>query len=378
MAPQSHTAVITAECLCKTHTFSTEVSVSQLPLEGNVCHCDSCRHSTGALYVAVTIWPQPRAAFDIAGLQSYEFSPNITYRFCGTCSTLMFYETKKYPSQLGVFTGTLRNIDTDLVRHTKHIYVEDTKDGGASVWLKKPNSDGNEVPRYRERSGGVPWDLPCLPASAGPEGQRGEEPLPISCHCKGVQLLLHGARYASMERGQVPWFIDPRTNKSLASFDVCDSCRLQFGVDIVNWTFTDLADISQANGGAFPKDMAEMKAAVDMANPEVGTLGYYQSSPGAQRYFCKRCSASVFYICDSRPEIADVAIGLLESPDGARAERYLSWTLGDALMWVDDTRGGWREGLMKRVQADAEEFRIASNYPVSWRRLAQEDKAGSS
>ena len=378
MDPHPNGVVITAECLCKNNIFSTKVSASQLPLEGSICHCDSCRHSTGGLYVVAAIWPQPRETLDITGLQRYHFSPNITYRFCGTCSTLMFYESKEHPSQLGVFTGTLKNIDTDLVRHSKHIYVGDTKDGGASVWLRKPNIDEKEIPRYRERSGEVPWDLPNLHTSVGLEGQRGEEPLPISCHCKGVQLLLHGAHYASMEKDQLPWFIDPRTNKSLASFDVCDSCRLQFGIDIVNWTFTDLADISQANGGTFPKNMTELKAAVDMDDPEVGTLTYYQSSPGAHRYFCKRCSASVFYVCDSRPEIADVAIGLLEAPDGARAEKYLSWTLGDALMWVDDARGGWREGLMKRVQADAEGFRIASNYPVSWRRLAEEDKAGSS
>lgn len=51
---RSNTVVITVECLCKIHTFSTEISTSKLPLKCNVCHCDSCRHSTGALHVMET------------------------------------------------------------------------------------------------------------------------------------------------------------------------------------------------------------------------------------------------------------------------------------------------------------------------------------
>jgi hypothetical protein len=36
--------------------------------------------------------------------------------------------------------------------------------------------------------------------------------------------------------------------------------------------------------------------------------------------------------------------------------------------WVDDTKGGWREGLVKRIQVEAE-YRIARGYPKNWRRL---------
>lgn len=376
MGPQSNTVVIAAECLCKAHTFSTEISTSRLPLEGNVCHCDSCRHSTGALYVVETTWPQPREIVDISGLQRYQFSTNITNLFCGTCSTLIFYESLKYPNKLGVFSGPLKNIDADVIKLTKHIYVEDTVDGGASVWLRKPNSDGKEIPRYRERSEEIPWNWPQASSSTGLNGKQEQKPVPISCHCKGIKLLFHHGNYASKEREEVPWFIDPRTNKPLASFDVCDSCRLQFGNDIVHWAHVDLANISQADGGAFPKTTAELKAAVDAGDSAVGTLAYYQSSPDVQRYFCKVCSASAFYACDDRPEIVAVAIGLLDAPSGARAEGYLSWSFGDTPTWVNDTRGGWREGLVSRVQADAEEFRIARNYPKSWTRLEKKAKAG--
>lgn len=159
---------------------------------------------------------------------------------------------------------------------------------------------------------------------------------------------------------------------------MCDSCRLQFGNDIVHWKFAELANISQADGGAFPRTMWELKEAIEIGDSKVGSLAYYQSSPDVLRFFCKKCSTSTFYTCEDRPEIADIAIGLLEAPDGARAESFLSLSFGDTPIWVDDTKGGWREGLMKRVQSDAEEFRIARDYPKSWRRLAKENEAGSS
>lgn len=375
---QSNTVVITAECLCKAHTFSTEISTSKLPLEGNACHCNSCRHSTGALYVIETTWPQPREHVDIGGLERYQFSANITYRFCGTCSTLLFYEPRTQPGKLGVFSGPLRNIDADLVRLARHIWVADTVDGGASAWLRRPNADGKEIPRYRERFGELPWDWPQAPGSTEVGGAQEQESLPIWCHCRGIELRLRRGDYASKEREQLPWFVDPRTDRLLAGFDACDSCRLQVGCDVVHWTFVELANIAQADGGAFPKTTAELQAAVDAGDPAVGTLAYYRSSPDVQRYFCKVCSTSAFYACDDRPEIVDVAVGLLEASDGARAEGFLSWSLGDTPGWVDDTKGGWREGLMKRVQADAEEFRIARDYPKSWRRLEKEAKAGSS
>jgi hypothetical protein len=292
----------------------------------------------------------------------------------------MFYESFKDPtlSKLGVFTGSLKNIDAPLIQLTKHNYVEDTVDGGGSVWLRKPNADDKEISRYLELSKEIPWDWPQESSLAAIQGKQEQESIPIWCHCKGVKLLLHRGDYASKDREKLPWFIDPRTNKPLASFDACDSCRLQFGIDIVHWTFAELANISKADGGAFPKTTAELKAAVDAVDSTIGTLAYYQSSQDVQRYFCKVCSTSVFYACDDRPDTVDVAIGLLEAPDGARAEGFLSWSLGDTPTWVNDTKGGWREGLMKRVQADAEEFRIARDYPKCWKRLEREAKAGSS
>lgn len=283
---------------------------------------------------------------------------------------MLFYEKRDQPGKIGVFSGPLKNIDANLIKLTKHIYVEDTVDGGASVWLRKPNPDNVEIPRYLQRAGEIPWTWP---EETEPQTKPEQDSITISCHCKGVNLRLHPGNFAAQERDQIPWFIDPRNNKRLASFDACDSCRLHFANEIVHWTFTSLSHISTADGGAYPRNMKDLKAATDAGDAAVGTLACYQSSVDAHRYFCRVCSAAVFYACEDRPEIVDVAVGLLEGR-GARAEEVLSWTLGEEPVWVDDVKGGWRDGLMKRVRRDAEEFRTGRGYEKSWRRLAKESK----
>lgn len=254
-----------------------------------------------------------------------------------------------------------------------------TIDGGATVWLRKPNPDGQEIPRYLERSGEeLSRHWPQISSLTGSTGKQEQAPIPLRCHCRGIMLLVHRGNYTTMTNEKPPWFIDPRTKKHIANLDVCDSSRLHFGNDIVPWTFLDLANVTQGDGDAFPKTMAKLKAAVDAADPLIGTLAYYQSSSGVQRYFCKICSTSAFLASDDRPEAVGVPVGLLEASDGSRAESFLSWGFGDSPVGVDDTKGGWREGIIKRVLADAGKFRVARDYPRSWGKHLGEATAGSS
>ena len=382
MASTSETYKVEAECLCKAHKFSTEVPVTKLPLLATACHCNSCRHLTGALYSIGTTWPGSRQNVDTSKLKSYAISDNLSLLFCETCSAPLFYTFAKAPEHLGVVAGVLKNHDIDLVKIDKHVFVGDTIDGGATMWLRKPNSDESEARRFKEGSSGeqVPDDWPPTSSLTGYEKKTEDPSIPVSCHCKGVNFHLHREDYEGKTE-QLPWFIDPKTHKSIASFDACDSCRLQSGVDIFHWTFSNIASIS-FDSSAQDKDgtkvsfnkTTELRAAVDAGDAVIGTLAYYQSSPDVQRYFCKVCSATVFYACDDRPDCVDVAIGLLNAPDGARAEGFLSWILGGKISWVEDTDGGWREGLFKRAHKEAEEWRIQRGYPKDFRRVETEEK----
>lgn len=84
MASNDDLVTLTANCLCKANIFTTQVAKSKLPLEGWACHCDSCRHVTGALYSQDAPWPEKRANVDVSGLKAYNFSPKYDVLFCPT------------------------------------------------------------------------------------------------------------------------------------------------------------------------------------------------------------------------------------------------------------------------------------------------------
>lgn len=289
----------------------------------------------------------------------------------------MFFNNQQNPADPGVFTGCLKNTDFEILKLESHIFVNDTIDGGASVWLHHPNPDGSIAKRYEKRTDGKQLPLSWPPPSHlnGYDARSEQESLPIQCHCKGVDLRLHRGDYWGKKKEEVPWFIDDKNGKMIASFDACDSCRLQGGVDIFHWTFAELGNISFGDGveGGFPRSKKELVAAVDAGDERLGTLGYYQSSPDVHRFFCKTCSAVIFFTSDGREEVVDVAVGVLDSPDGARAEGFLSWTLGGAVSFAQDVKGGWREGMLEKVVDEAEKWRVQRGYPKNRRRLEVEE-----
>ncbi|KAF1976136.1 hypothetical protein BU23DRAFT_551631 [Bimuria novae-zelandiae CBS 107.79] len=387
MASAEDLVTLTANCLCKANLFTTQVPKSKFPLEGWACHCDSCRHVTGALYTLDTPWPEPRANVDVSGLKTYNFSPKYDILFCPTCSTPMFFaHTAELEHKLGVFTGTLKNDPTDLVKITNHIFVGDTKDGGASMWLRKPNTDGNEAQRYKARDKDergapaepIPYDWPPSHSMTGFEAKT-NSPIPIKCKCKGVNLVWQPGTYDGKKVSELPWFVDPSTHKALAGFCACESCRLTGGCDVWNWGFAELKDISYATTqSSFPSSSTDLKALVDAKDPSLGTLAYYASSPDVQRFFCNHCSATIFYASDDRTFMVDIALGVLEAQDGARAEGVFSWAYGAAISHIKENEGGWRYELFQRVTKEGEEWRISRGYPKNWRILARERAATKS
>ncbi|OIW29403.1 hypothetical protein CONLIGDRAFT_324678 [Coniochaeta ligniaria NRRL 30616] len=390
---EGQTVTLTSQCLCKAHTFTASVPASSLPIDASCCHCTSCRHSTGAMHSMDIDWPGPTDDIYKSDLRRFDFTSKVKILFCGTCGTPMFFECRYEgpdgPVATGVFSGTLANTaHPNLIHITDHIFVGDTVDGGASMWLRHPNADGTPAKRWTAGKGTSP-ELPADWSSSAPPSSPPQGPIevPIWCKCRGVNFVLRPDFSSLPKDAALPFFVDPESKKLLTSFDACDSCRLAFGADIVNWTFALLQHIHFADSPSsdpetkkFPQTAAELKKAVSAAppgedrDPRLGTLALYESSPGAQRYFCGRCSASVFYGCDSRQDMVDVAVGVLEGPGGgaARAEEVLAWSYGGKMTWRQDVVGGWREGLVQAVEGEAEEFRVGRGLPVNFRRKIKE------
>ncbi len=406
--------ILTARCLCKAHTFKAEIARSSVPLKARSCHCNSCRHVSGAMYCSSMPWPGAANEIQQSPLKEYAFGKTLTILFCGTCSSKLFWRIRsddlEGPVKYKVFTGVLDNIDApNLLQFTDHIFVGDTLDGGATPWLCGPDASGVRARRwaaYEETSQEIDGDWPPVGAlpDAGIKPELGEY-VPFRCHCGGVDLVLRRSdrEFEGEAPPELPWFVDPITHKSLASFDACDSCRMQAGADVYHWTFALLRQVafprkpgtwtgtgtaewkgvsSNNSNSSFPTTSHELREAVSIHMKTsaqegrdtggLGTLALYASSPDVQRYFCSRCSACVFYCVDDRPETADVAMGLLDAPSGARAEEFVSWAFGGESSWRGDMVGGWREGHINAVESSAEAWRVERKYPKNWRRLERE------
>ncbi|KAK3906376.1 hypothetical protein C8A05DRAFT_40800 [Staphylotrichum tortipilum] len=423
-----------ARCLCRAHTFSTPpLPSSSLPLPASSCHCHSCRHMTGALRSSDASWPGPASAIALAAssaaanlaaaLKRYHFSPRANILFCGTCGAPMFWE--QFPAPQGdkekevlgkgevpegvyylVMTGALAvegggEPGNPVVRWEDHIFVGDTKDGGAVCWLRRMNGEGGEPVKVwlgargesEEVPVGVRWpkieELQAYGVDVkGKQGAEGD--VPIRCRCGGIDLVFRAGEAqrefeARQKKGEeLPFYIDPVTHKLLASLDACDSCRISGGSEVYNWTFAALKHLSFAGAecDSLPENTTKLRAAVEAKDgtprdPRFGKIQMFASSPDVQRYFCGGCSANLFFAVDSRPDIVDIGVGLFDSPDGARAEGVLSWSFGGDMSWMQDMRGTWREGLLDSALNEAEAFRIERGYPKMWLRVAREAAAAA-
>lgn len=378
MSSSSEKVTLTASCLCGTYKYSTTIPASDLPLPGHTCHCTSCRHLCGSLHTSLITWPEPRANVDISGLKVFSAWERFDLLFCPTCSSPMFCAFRDPEKNLGVVTGTLGNVDVgdrQLIKLGGMGYVLDTQDGGASPWICALNGDGVDLKSYEEMTPGRGQEAKELPAdwprpSTLPELKAKEEDsVPIRCKCGGVDLLLRRGEYQDTSEEDLPSCVEPASRKLKASFCACNSCRLQSGSDIFYWTFTETKYLSfgKDDSKAFPKDIFDLKHLIDTKDPAIGTMKYYTSSPDVCRYFCGTCSAVVFYASGNRPQIVDVAVGLLDSKYGARVENMLSWPFGKTMSFQEDGDGGWRESLFERLRSKAEDWRVARGYPKNWK-----------
>jgi hypothetical protein len=328
---------LSVSCMCGATQHSFSIPTTSLPLSTHLCSCDISRRISGSLltsYVNITHGteaPKP----DLTAVTPYKSSDILTRHFCSTCGTQMYLEYK-HDGHFEAATGTLQVDKTDgLVEYKAHIWIEDTLDGGASQFITQIN--GKELGRflqepYKSEEVQLSWTAP----SIYKDGSDALESIYAHCHCKGVEFYVsppnESSRAAESDypdlmipyhsgNSQNPtnnsWWL-PRHDRFLAGTCACISCRRASGFDITFWAFIPAVNITQDSLGTKPFSRS----------PYWGTMKTYQSSQGVTRTFCSRCGANVFWDCDWREGLVDVAVGLLDAPSGARAEELLAWWPG--------------------------------------------------
>jgi len=327
------TTSVTASCSCRHSTFSFLVSNELLPLPTYLCHCNISRRISGALCTAYVDIPlesgDPKP--DLDSLTAYASSDILTRYFCPTCGTQLYL---KYNSDghISVSTGSLDRTD-GVVAFKGHMWISDTKDGGASDFI--PSIDGNPLQRWATE----PLISPEL--SLGWKDSAPNSHLPISppspddklhahCHCNGVSffisrpndlshaatspfpdlLIPYHSSTSPTNPTNIPWWL-PTPTQYLAGTCACTSCRRSSGFEITWWAFIPTANISLPDGSPFSRYW--------------GTQIAYRSANHCVRTFCGVCGCTVFWHGDEGPEKVDVAVGLLDAPEGTRAEEWVKW-----------------------------------------------------
>ena len=312
-------------CGCCQVSGSVTFPSSALPLPISLCHCGSCRHSTGQLCTSVASLPEKSVSLFVSGkLKEYESCLHMTRFFCEHCGASIYGGNSAQDIAI-IYTGVLED-PKGLIKLQNHEHVADTKDGGLSIWL--PN-----VPIWEDQ----PRKSQPKPLTSRTEQNysmvgKTDYSLSLQCHCScgGVGFCItrpdqHSADFSCpwpdlivpyhstspLNTEDAKWWLCQKNTKYLAGTCACKSCRLISGSDIQAWAFVPRSNIFQLDGKSLDFTM--------------GTLKQYSSSEGVYREFCGTCGATVFWHCDERPDLIDVSVGLLNADCGARVESWLSW-----------------------------------------------------
>ncbi len=315
---------LTARCHCSFASFTYTIPRSAIPLKAAVCHCNSCRYAAGQLFATYVVMPSSIPSPDFSHLKSYNSSSNIARYFCPKCGA---YVGNIEPNEWEFATGMLNSTEGLLDR--VQMWIEDTKDGGASIWLKKSHGT-NPTRHLRDRGSSEATDTIINDLSHNSKQQISCTPrtpfLKGSCHCGAVSFLLQPPTPpSSSETTSTP-------HRYPAFLDACTSCRLTSGFEITSWMRAPQSHVfkhQSDHSSSTSSNRNENENTNYPLTPENPSLHHYSSSPGVHRYSCKTCPASVFYVKDSnKGESVDIAMGLLRAESGARAEEWVDWKKG--------------------------------------------------
>lgn len=323
----TETIKITACCHCNRFQTTFDLPLSSLPLKASVCHCTTCRKSSGHILPTGAVIPLPNHP-DVSALSAYASSDFLTRFFCPNCgASVVNSEAKEWD----IATGVLNRTSGGLLNRVQ-LWLEDTKDGGAGFWLRetglemlmrgrtsdKLSSEDVKAISEKSRNQGKAI-LSNSPATQGEYSDAKDDLLRASCCCGAVSFHILRPDGGSDER---------YSNRYPAGLDACASCRTVTGNEITSWAMVPRNRITTPTRGPNENEAKSSKnETLDLL--DLPALSYYKTSQSVTRGFCSTFGANVFYYRHrgntGKDDTIDIGAGLLESRMGVRAEDWLVW-----------------------------------------------------
>ena len=353
----SSTSTSNIRCLCGAVDFPLDCD---LPANTELCHCNPCRYTTGALFGGWANLNSPPPKEVLEKCTVYHSSKTHERYFCSTCGTKLFVHPHHTPNGKErdfwvVFGGAIDPPDgTDQVLNIEsNEFVGDAKDGGMAAFMTTLNQ--KQVACYETDRNSTQFSALRMGDNIR-SARLHERPadgamLKAACHCGGISLLIQKADHQERSISQLDRFIpkdkDGNFEKSrhIAMTCSCRSCRLHTGVSLAPWAYIPPVQIINPHTG---KSVVQHRAATTGTAAEYANKGlsltHYFSSDQSCRSFCNVCGAAVFFSMDKRPEIINVAAGLLRAEEGVMARCWMSWQWG---------RVSWKEESTQRDVMEA-------------------------
>jgi hypothetical protein len=312
MPPNSKT--LTASCHCKSTHFTITLPTTALPLKVHICHCNVCRytHGTPCIFHATLpagIAPQFIAPSSIDKLTAYNHAESQGTRyFCSTCGCQIGdigHDDGIWVISTSIFTEP----NDGLWEIQSNEFTKSSADGGLSAIVSCIDERQLEIVNPEVSSN----TTEATERDVTNAVEAVSEELRAECHCGGVQFSIsRPSKEFLTSPASKGWILAQDTSKWLTSLDLCDDCRLVNGSNVIAWMFVAKDHISPLPPG----------------NLIIGSSKSYESSEDVLRTFCGTCGATVFYSCAERPEIVDVAVGILRAPEGVMVENWALWRAG--------------------------------------------------
>jgi len=250
---QPQKTYVNGSCHCESNVFRVEFDRASLPIKDDLCHCNTCRHSTGQMAVhhtAIVGTPlayihedgsrgmsengkdeeggglrinldsatspggllspptieisYPMEPFNLGELTAYKSSHVATRYFCSSCSAHLFWVRHDGGEEgagfhWAVAVGSLARV-ARISRIAYHIWVGDTLDGGLADHLR--SVDGVQLRRYGEgmKSVELPYawkDGGLMTSARAPASST--DTLKGYCHCGAVKFAITRPSEASVD-----------------------------------------------------------------------------------------------------------------------------------------------------------------------------------
>ncbi|KAF8882516.1 Mss4-like protein [Gymnopilus junonius] len=243
------TTFVDATCQCELLRFRVTFATDSLPITDDLCHCNTCRHTSGQMAVhRVSIqgvplerfentsrmptpgpgnhWQghanhgtgnangnslhpptilepfeiniaDPEEPLDLNDLIAYKTSKDVTRYFCSSCSAHLFWvHHQPDGDHWAVAVGALERTE-GIVKIGYHIWVGDTLDGGMADHLR--SIEGVPLKRYKEALGSEELPLGWKDKSILEKKQPDQNKLQAHCHCGKITFDITRPTEASTE-----------------------------------------------------------------------------------------------------------------------------------------------------------------------------------